>query len=629
MCGIYGYLSQNVNIKNEKILFDKLSSSAEIRGQEACGFSLITTEKKIIQKFAMKSSIAYGKKDVKVLLNKFFDSTDTKLLMGHSRLQTHGDRDDNLNNQPLVHNENVMLHNGIVCNFENLFIKNNIERETNLDSEYLIKRFSNLKQTMTSEDSLKTIFKEIEGEVTISLYEKDKVHFATNCGNLYYVFLNDSFELVFASEKSFLELDVIGIDNYDIKKLEPQTLLSFDIKNEKILQSNVGLSNINIEFKYTPIEEIKLDKDSFWKSSNLQVCSKGILNQNMPGISFDHQGVSNFAKNFKPFEYKNLINLENKLLEHKKNKNSDIVVGFSGGRDSSYMLHLLKTKYNMNPIAITYDWGMVTDLARRNQARICGALGIEHVIVAADIPKKRSYIKKYLNAWLKKPHLGMVPLLMAGDKKYFQAINETAKKNNIDLVCFGSAPYEFTSFKTGFAGVVDSFSEEKNLKNILQASSNFSKLKLSLFYLKKVLENPYYLNNGLIDAVFGFKHSYIDKKDYLQFFEYEKWDENNINNVLINEYGWETDPSILSTWRIGDGTAPFYNFIYKALAGFSEHDTFRNNQTLSGVIDRETALNIASSENEPRFEKIEEYLDLIDVDYDDTINKILEISPYK
>ena len=48
----------------------------------------------------------------------------------------------------------------------------------------------------------------------------------------------------------------------------------------------------------------------------------------------------------------------------------------------------------MNPIAITYDWGMVTDLARRNQARICGALGIEHVIVAADIPKKREVILK-------------------------------------------------------------------------------------------------------------------------------------------------------------------------------------------------------------------------------------------
>ena len=55
----------------------------------------------------------------------------------------------------------------------------------------------------------------------------------------------------------------------------------------------------------------------------------------------------------------------------------------------------------MNPIAITYDWGMVTDLARRNQARICGALGIEHVIVAADIPKREVILKNILMLGLK------------------------------------------------------------------------------------------------------------------------------------------------------------------------------------------------------------------------------------
>ena len=48
----------------------------------------------------------------------------------------------------------------------------------------------------------------------------------------------------------------------------------------------------------------------------------------MPGISFDHQGISNFAKNFKPFEYKNLIDLENKLLEHKKNKTQTLLLVF-------------------------------------------------------------------------------------------------------------------------------------------------------------------------------------------------------------------------------------------------------------------------------------------------------------
>ena len=92
-----------------------------------------------------------------------------------------------------------------------------------------------------------------------------------------------------------------------------------------------------------------------------------------------------------------------------------------------------------------------------------------------------------------------------------------------------------------------------------------------------------------------------------------------INNILINEYGWETDPTIPSSWRIGDGSAPFYNFIYKSFVDFSEHDTFRNNQVLSNIIDRKTALNIVKAENEPRFEN-EEYLDLINIDYDSTID---------
>ena len=628
MCGIYGYLSQNEKIQYEKSLFRELSSSAEIRGQEACGFSLVSNDLLKIKKFTSKSSIAYKSAEVKNLLDKFYEIKDTKLLMGHSRLQTHGNRDNNLNNQPLVHNNIVMLHNGIICNYESLFNKNNIQSDTDLDSEYLIKRFSELKSKNSSQKSIETIFEEIEGEATIALYENENLHLATNCGNLYYIYFENSFELIFAWKDHF-ELDKIGVSKYKINKLEPQTLITFDIKNKKIKKSSISLSRVQVQYVYKPIEDIKLDKVSYWDDSSLQICSRGILNENMPGIRFDEAGVSNIAKHFKPFKYKNIEELENKLNTHRSSKNSDIIVGFSGGRDSSYMLHVLKTKYDMNPIAITYDWGMVTDLARRNQARMCGALGIEHIIVAADIPQKRDYIKNYLNAWLKKPNLGMVPLLMAGDKKYFQAINDTAKKNNIDLICFGSAPYEFTSFKTGFAGVVDSFSKEKNLKNILQASSNLSKLKLSLFYLKRVLENPYYINNGLVDAILGFKQSNIDKKDYLQFFEYEEWNENEINQILINEYGWETDPSIQSTWRIGDGTAPFYNFIYKALAGFSEHDTFRNNQVLSNIITRENALNLVKSENEPRFERIREYLDLIDFNYDQTINTILELSPYK
>ena len=73
-----------------------------------------------------------------------------------------------------------------------------------------------------------------------------------------------------------------------------------------------------------------------------------------------------------------------KILEKYRSKNNkpDCLVGFSGGRDSSYGLHLLKEKFKMNPIAYTYDWGLTTDNARINAAKICGKLGIQHATIA-------------------------------------------------------------------------------------------------------------------------------------------------------------------------------------------------------------------------------------------------------
>ena len=73
----------------------------------------------------------------------------------------------------------------------------------------------------------------------------------------------------------------------------------------------------------------------------------------------------------------------------------------------------------MNPIAFTYDWGFVSDLARRNTARLCGALGVDHIIRTSNIEMKRKNVRLNVKAWLKRPEIGMIPLFMAGDKFFF------------------------------------------------------------------------------------------------------------------------------------------------------------------------------------------------------------------
>ena len=130
-----------------------------------------------------------------------------------------------------------------------------------------------------------------------------------------------------------------------------------------------------------------------------------------------------------------------------KDSSPDCVVAAVG--DSCYGLHYIKKELGMNPVAFTYDWGMVTDLARRNQSRLCGQLGVEHIMISADIRKKRENIRKNVTAWLRRPELGMIPLFMAGDKQFFKYANMLQKRMDIDLVVFASCRWKPPSSRWG------------------------------------------------------------------------------------------------------------------------------------------------------------------------------------
>ena len=89
----------------------------------------------------------------------------------------------------------------------------------------------------------------------------------------------------------------------------------------------------------------------------------------------------------------------------------------------------------------------------------------------------------------------------------------------------------------------------------------------------------------------------------------------DFNIQTLKQYDWELAPDTNTTWRIGDGTAAFYNYIYYTIAGFTEHDTFRSNQIREGQITREEALRLVEDENRPRYQNIRWYLDAVGLDY--------------
>jgi len=668
MCGIFG-----ISFKKECVLtnpeveqiFANLFLISARRGKEASGYALKNDNNIKVFKAPIPANEVVTTEKFYKDINGFLverNTSNTLTAIGHSRLVTDGVEIYNENNQPVIKDGIVGIHNGIIVNYKHLWEKNpDLKQQSELDSEVIFTLFN--KFYSKSENlcyALNSLYNEIFGMASIGMiFDKfDNMLLATNNGSLYYTTSNDGLAIIFASEKVILEILIkekkleFYFDPFRISKLKPWeaclvNLLDLNITHFSFHNCSEHSSKLTFrvttiiddsdkKFKYEsnqnitppkfiiPSKYVKLYKENRLRINSLRRCSKCLLPETFPFIKFDPHGVCNYCHNYRKLEYFGEKQLSELVENYRKpGESPDVIVGFSGGRDSSYCLYYVKEVLKMKPLAYSYDWGMLTDLARRNQSRLCGKLGIEHILISADIKRKRNYIRKNVEAWLRKPHLGTVPLFMAGDKQYFYYANKLMKEYKIDLIFFGENLLETTFFKYGFCGVQPHFNKEKSF-----TLSIGGKLKLLMFYTKQYLSNPKYLNRSLLDGFGAYLSFYFIPHNYINIYKYIEWDENKIVNLLRKEFDWEISPDTPSTWRIGDGTASFYNYIYYVVAGFSEFDTFRSNQIREGIITRDEGLKMIDEENKPRFESIKWYLDTIGLDFESTLDKINMIEKY-
>lgn len=673
MCGIFGLIvkeNSDYDYKFIKKLTEELALLSESRGKESAGFS-------IYNPVAEKISVIKGAETVSKLIDdgkfdKFFleaNGLDKNglnaiiknpfALTGHSRLVTNGTQLLDFNNQPVIKDGIVGIHNGIITNVEDLWeLFTDLNREFEVDTEILLSLIRSFINEGTSmPEAFVKVFNLIKGAASIAFMFNDKncLSLVTNCGSLYIINNSRNDIVIFASEEYFLkELMAINhishtIGGHTIKQVHAFTGYLYNIKtleyefiktNEPFEKKKVCFDlNKNLTIDYKPegtnpyiAPNISASEEARLKSllefnlesiKKLKRCTKCLLPETFPFIKYDAKGICNICNNYKPVNQpKPLKALEDLVAPYRsKNGSQDCIVPFSGGRDSSYALHVIKKELGLNPIAFTYDWGMVTDLARRNIARICGQLGVENILVSADIKKKRDNIRKNIEAWLKQPDLGMIPLFMAGDKYFFYYCNEVKKHTGINLNIWGINALENTDFKVGFSGIDFDFDKKR-----IYSLSIMNQVKLFSHIGKNFVTNPSYINSSVFDTFGSFFVRYVaPKKDYYHLFDYHEWNEKLIEDTLINGYEWELATDTKSSWRIGDGTAAFYNYVYYTVAGFSEFDTFRSNQIREGMITREDGMKLIETENYPRYDTMKWYFDIVNVDFESTIKIVNKI----
>jgi len=185
----------------------------------------------------------------------------------------------------------------------------------------------------------------------------------------------------------------------------------------------------------------------------------------------------------------------------------------------------------MKPITYTYDWGMISDVGRRNISRMCNKLNVENILVTADISQKRRNITTNLKAWLKSPHLGMISILTAGDKHFFKYVETVKKQTGISLNLWSVNPLEITHFKAGFLGIKPDFEEIG-----VYSYGIYKQLRYQYLRFQVMLENLSYFNSSLWDTLSGeYYRSLTKKRDYYHIYDYWHWmnKKSKIHLILI------------------------------------------------------------------------------------------------
>ena len=216
-----------------------LFTLSESRGKEAAGLAVRSGEVIAIHKEAVSASKMIHGVQYTQFLNQKLASVEASAfsLIGHARLVTNGLQDMNFNNQPVIKDCLVGVHNGIITNDAELWKTHpELRKEYQVDTEVLLALINqSTKDDTHLPEALKKAFDLIEGNATLSLLtdNHEGLLLATNNGSLYYSELPDSHALIFASERYILqelfntdELKTIWLpgQSYTLKQTRPYLL---------------------------------------------------------------------------------------------------------------------------------------------------------------------------------------------------------------------------------------------------------------------------------------------------------------------------------------------------------------------------------------------------------------------
>ncbi len=118
----------------------------------------------------------------------------------------------------------------------------------------------------------------------------------------------------------------------------------------------------------------------------IKICKKCVLPENFPHITFNKEGICNICADPKGGRHTERLKKEykqrfEKLLNERAGRSEyDLLMCYSGGKDSTYTLSVLKKIYKVNILAFTFDNGFVPDRTYVNIRNVVESLDTDHIL---------------------------------------------------------------------------------------------------------------------------------------------------------------------------------------------------------------------------------------------------------
>lgn len=138
----------------------------------------------------------------------------------------------------------------------------------------------------------------------------------------------------------------------------------------------------------------------------MKICTRCLYNETLPNITFDENGVCNYCKindqlnNEYPTgeEGKRRLNaIADQIRRDGRGKKYDVVVGVSGGADSSYMLYLTK-ELGLRPLAVHFDNTWNSTVAVENIHDVLKKLDVDLYTYVVDNKEYDDIYRSFLKA---------------------------------------------------------------------------------------------------------------------------------------------------------------------------------------------------------------------------------------